>query len=432
MNLTVAPQGPVRGEARVPGDKSITHRALLFAALGEGPARIRGYLDAGDCRATMGCLRELGVPITEIAPGELIVQGVGLHGLTEPAQVLDCVRSGTAMRLLTGLLAGHTVYAVLSGDAQLLRRPMDRVVQPLTAMGAHIWGRDSGRLAPLTIKGVPLHGTTHRLPVASAQVKSSILLAGLFATGETVVIEPGPSRDHTECMLRARGVPLTSVALTHRIQGPVSALSNMDADIPGDLSSAAFLIGAALLVPGSRLVLRDVNLNPTRTGLLDAIALMGGHIDILTQRDAAGEPLGDLEVTAQPLHGAAIGGELVPRMIDEFPLLALLATQAEGITTVTDAAELHVKETDRIATVVSALRAMGAHIEPTADGFVVEGPTPLVGAPTLSAGDHRLAMMLAIAGLIARGETIITQAECMDDSFPGFVPLLRSLVRGTP
>ncbi len=430
MNLTIAPRGPVRGQARVPGDKSITHRALLFAALAEGPSRVRGYLDSGDCRATIGCLGQLGVDVESIGPSELVVRGVGLHGLAEPFRPLDCVRSGTCMRLLAGILAGQPGLSVLSGDEQLLRRPMDRIVQPLKAMGAQIWGRAGGRYAPLAIQGALLQGTTLRLPVASAQVKSAVLLAGLYAQGETVVVEPGPSRDHTERMLRARGVPLSSEALTHRVTGPVPSLARLDVAVPGDFSSAAFLIGAALLVAGSRLVLRDINLNPTRTGLLDAIARMGGQVTILTERDAAGEPLGDIEVYAQPLRGAAIGGELVPRMIDEFPLLALLATQAEGVTTVTDAAELRVKETDRIATVTAALRTLGAQIEPTADGFVVEGPTPLRGALVDSAGDHRLAMTLAIAALVAHGETTITRAECMDDSFPGFYPLLASLTGG--
>ncbi len=430
MNLTVTPRGPLRGEARVPGDKSITHRALLLAALGDGPARVRNHLDGGDCRATIGCLRGLGVAIDDTTPGELQVEGVGLRGLVEPAGVLDCVRSGTAMRLLAGLLAGQPLFTVLSGDDQLLRRPMGRVVQPLTAMGAHVWGRDGNRYAPLAIQGATLQGATHHLAVASAQVKSAILLAGLYAQGETAVVEPGPSRDHTERMLRGRGVALASEGLTHRVQGPVEALGSLDVDVPGDLSSAAFLIGAALLTPGSRLVLRDVNLNPTRTGLLDAIALMGGQVAVLDERDAAGEPLGDLAIEAQPLHGATIGGALVPRMIDEFPLLALLASQAQGVTTVTDAADLHVKETDRIVTTVAALRGLGAHIEPTADGFVIEGPTPLTGAAIDSFGDHRLAMTLAVAGLIARGETAIGRAECMGDSFPGFAPLLLSLCGG--
>jgi len=432
MNLTLLPRGPLCGEARVPGDKSITHRALLLAALGQGKARIGGYLDGGDCRATIGCLRQLGVTVDDARPGELLVQGAGLRGLAEPGTVVDCVRSGTTMRLLAGILAGQPFYSVLAGDPQLLRRPMGRIVEPLAAMGARIWGRADNRYAPLAIRGGALGGAHHRLEVASAQVKSCLLLAGLYAQGETVVVEPGPSRDHTERMLRARGAPIESRGLSHHLAGPVEALDSLDVHIPGDFSSAAFLISGALLTPGSRLVLRDVNLNETRTGLLDAIALMGGKIETLAVRDAGGEPLGDLAVTAQALHGAQIGGGLVPRMIDEFPLVALLATQAEGVTTVADAAELRVKETDRIATVVAALRALGAQIEPAADGFSVTGPTPLRGAMVDSYGDHRLAMTLCVAGLIASGETTISRAECMDDSFPGFAPLLASLLEPAP
>jgi 3-phosphoshikimate 1-carboxyvinyltransferase len=432
MNLTLAPRGPLRGEARAPGDKSITHRALLLAALGQDAVRIRGYLDGGDCRATIDCLRQFGVAVDGTRPGELLVQGVGLRGLAEPHTVVDCVRSGTTMRLLTGILAGQSFYSVLAGDPQLLRRPMGRVVEPLAAMGAHIWGRADNRYAPLAIQGGALHGATHRLEVASAQVKSCLLLAGLYADGETVVIEPGLSRDHTERMLQARGAAVQSEGLTHRLSGPVEALASLDVDIPGDFSSAAFLLGGALLTPGSCLVLRDINLNETRTGLLDALALMGAQIEVLAVRDAGGEPLGDLVVTAQTLHGAQIGGSLVPRMIDEFPLLALLATQAEGVTLVTDAAELRVKETDRIATVVAELRSLGARIEPTADGFSVKGPTPLRGAAVDSYGDHRLAMTLCMAALIASGETTISRAECMDDSFPGFAPLLASLLEAAP
>lgn len=428
MKLTLAPSNPVHGEARVPGDKSITHRALLLAALANGDSRISGYLDGGDCQATIGCLQQLGVRIAQPHRAELRVHGVGLRGLAEPIGVLNCIRSGTSMRLLSGILAGQSFFSVLSGDPQLLKRPMGRVVQPLVAMGAQIWGRDGDNLAPLAIRGTQLGGIEHRLPVASAQVKSALLLAGLYAAGDTYVIEPGPSRDHTERMLRARGVSLHSAHLTHRLCGPVEGLESLDVAVPGDFSSAAFLIGAALLIPASDLVVRQVNLNETRTGLLDALALMGAQIEVLDRHDAAGEPVGDLRIISQPLRAAEVGGALVPRMIDEFPLLALLATQAQGTTIVRDAGELRVKETDRIATVVSALRALGATIEGTEDGFAIHGPTPLVGAPVDSYGDHRLAMTLAVAALIATGETIIDRAECIDDSFPGFVPLLRRLV----
>lgn len=430
MNLTVRAGVPLRGEARVPGDKSITHRALLLAALAGGCARIRDYLDGGDCRATMGCLRALGVTIEEVSSSELIVHGRGLHGWQEPQDVLNCVRSGTTMRLLAGLLAGQPFFSVLSGEAQLRRRPMDRVVAPLRQMGARIEGRQGGRLPPLGIAGGNLRGIEYALPVASAQVKSCVLLAGLFANGTTTVLEPAPSRDHTERMLRGRGISLESQGLKHTLRGPASGLAVLDTSVPGDFSSAAFFIVGALLVSGSEVLLRNVNVNPTRTGLLDALSAMGARVALLNPHDEGGEPVADLLVRPQSLVGAQIGGELVPRMIDEFPILALAATQAQGVTQVRDAAELRVKETDRIATIVDALRALGARIEARADGFDIEGPTPLRGATVESFGDHRLAMTLAIAGLIAQGETSIVGAECIADSFPGFENCLAMLAQG--
>jgi 3-phosphoshikimate 1-carboxyvinyltransferase len=427
MNITVEPVGALRGEITAPGDKSITHRALLLGALGDGPSLIRGPLDGGDCRATMGCLEGLGVPVERLGDEALRVHGVGLRGLREPEQVLNCVRSGTTMRLLCGLMAGQPFFSVLTGEEQLRRRPMDRVAAPLRRMGARIEGRQGGRLPPLAVAGGGLQGCEQILPVASAQVKSCLLLAGLYAQGTTTVREPALSRDHTERMLRARGVQVESQGPNHSVRGPAPALAALDVLVPGDLSSAAFFVVAALLVPGSVVLLRNVGINPTRTGLLTVLEEMGATFERVNARDEGGEPVADLLARAQALRGARVGGAVVPLMIDEFPILALAATQAQGETVVSDAAELRVKETDRIATIVEALRALGAQIEPRTDGFVIEGPTPLRGATVDSHGDHRLAMTLAIAGLVAHGQTVVQRSECIADSYPGFERHLASL-----
>ncbi|MHB1295482.1 MAG: 3-phosphoshikimate 1-carboxyvinyltransferase [Anaerolineae bacterium] len=430
MNLTLRPVSGLHGELRVPGDKSITHRALLLAALAQGSSRIDHYLDGGDCRATMGCLRGLGVEIAQDGPEALVVQGPGLHGWREPEDVLDCVRSGTTMRLMAGLLAGQGFHSVLRGEPQLRRRPMDRVVEPLRRMGAHIAGRQGGSFPPLSILPAGLHGIEYALPVASAQVKSCVLLAGLYAEGQTTVVEPLPSRDHTERMLRARGVAVHSKGLRHTLEGPAQALDRLDTHVPGDLSSAAFFVVAALLLPGSALRVRDVGVNPGRTGLLDVLGAMGAEITLLDAREEGGEPVADLLVRASELRGGLVDGALVPRMVDEFPILALAATQARGVTQVRGAAELRVKETDRIANIVDGLRALGARIEAHPDGFDIEGPTPLHGAEVDPHGDHRLAMTYAIAGLLAQGETVVRGAECIADSFPGFVETLGTVAEG--
>ncbi|MFO7917650.1 MAG: 3-phosphoshikimate 1-carboxyvinyltransferase, partial [Anaerolineae bacterium] len=417
-------------EITVPGDKSITHRALLLSCLAEGPSRIEGYLGGGDCRATMDCLRQLGIPIVEEGKGALVVRGKGLRGWQEPETVLDCVRSGTTMRLMAGLLAGQDFYSVLSGASQLRRRPMDRVTRPLREMGARIWGRQSGRLPPLSIQGAPLQGIEYAPPMASAQVKSCVLLAGLYAEGTTVVLEPGPSRDHTERMLRARGVELTTEGLRHELLRAPSRIEPLDVSVPGDFSSAAYFLMAALLASEGELLVRGVGTNPTRTGLLDVLRGMGATMEILNPRTEGGEPVGDIVVRPQELEGVEVGGAMVPRMIDEFPLLALAATQARGVTRVREAEELRVKETDRIATIVEALRAMGARVEEHPDGFDVEGPTPLQAAAVDSHGDHRLAMTLVVAGLLSAGETRVGGGESIADSFPGFVEKINALTEG--
>ncbi len=430
MDLTVSFGPPLRGRLRVPGDKSISHRALLLGAIGEGETRIKGFLPAADCLATLRCVQALGVEVERISHGSLLVHGRGMGGLQEPLDVLDCGGSGTTMRLLSGILAGRPFYSVLTGNAQLLRRPMGRIVQPLRRMGATILGRDGGRLPPLTIQGGGLRGIDYALPVASAQVKSTVLLAGLQAEGRTVVREPGPARDHTERMLAAMGADIRVDGRTIILNPRPSPLGHLHITVPGDVSSAAFFIVAACLIPRSDLTIASVGVNPTRTGLLEALRAMGADLTLENERDAGGEPVADVVARTSELRGVEVGGEWIPRLIDELPILAVAATQAKGRTVVRDAAELRVKETDRVATTVEELRKLGAEIEARPDGFIVEGPTELRGARVESHGDHRLAMSLAVAGLLARGETVVSDTECIADSFPGFERVLAGLRKG--
>lgn len=420
--LTIQPAASLRGCARVPGDKSISHRALLLGALADGAGQVSGFLPSADCQATVGCLRALGVVIDTLDATSLVVHGRGLHGLQAPSRPLNCARSGTTMRLLAGLLAGQAFESTLTGDDQLLRRPMRRIAEPLGRMGADI--ETAAGHAPLIIRGAPLHGCEHTLHVASAQVKSALLLAGLYADGSTVVHQPGPARDHTERMLAAMGVNIDLAGLTAALHPP-DALFPLSLTVPGDISSASFPLVAALLVPGSVISISGVGVNPTRTGLLDVLREMGAVISVDNEGVSGNEPLADVTARASRLQGLEIGGDVVVRMIDEFPALAVAATQALGTTIVRDAAELRVKETDRIATAVQELRKMGARIESLPDGFVVEGPTQLRGAVVDSHRDHRLAMAMAVAGLVAEGETVIQRAECIGDSFPGFVELIQ-------
>lgn len=419
---------PINGEFQVPGDKSISHRAVMFGAIAEGTTRIRNFLPANDCLATIDAMRALGIEI-EAGPDEVLVHSRGLHGLREPYRPLECGGSGTTMRLLTGLLAGQPFYSVLAGNAQLSRRPMERVAAPLRQMGAVILGREGGKYPPLSITGGSLRGINYRPPSASAQVKSAILLAGLFAAGATTVEELLPTRDHTERMLRAMGaqVETTGRAVTIR---PADTLAALDLDVPADISSAAFLLVAACIVPGSRLFLPRAGMNPGRTGIVTALCRMGAQVVAHNERVENGEPVADIEVRYAPLKGIEITDEDVPGMIDELPVFAVAATQAEGVTEVRGAAELRVKETDRIATTVAELRRMGADIEALPDGFRIQGPTPLRGTVVNSHGDHRLAMALAIAGLAAAGETLVEDADCTQDSFPGFDAVLQRLCSG--
>ena len=422
--LTVSPSTALRGCVTVSGDKSISHRALLLGALAEGPSLITGVLPSADCRATLNCLRALGIRIQAHNATTLTVHGRGLRGLEAPAAPLDCIRSATTMRLLTGALAGQPFTSTLTGDRQLLRRPMGRVVEPLRRMGASI--EDTSGHGPLTLNGRPLHGIAHELSVASAQVKSALLLAGLTADGPTVVCQPGPARDHTERMLAAMGADIQTSGLTVTLR-PASRLAPLSLAVPGDVSSAAFLLVAAALVPDSDVTVTGVGVNPSRTGLLDVLRGMGGDISVSNQHNTCGETVGNVTTRTSDLRGVTIEGDTVVRMIDEFPVLAVAATQAHGTTVVRDANELRVKETDRIKAVVQELGTLGAQIEARTDGFVVEGPTPLHGETVRSHGDHRLAMALAVAGLVADGEVIIQDMHCVEDSFPGFVERMQAI-----
>ncbi len=426
-NLTVY-AGPIAGKTAVPADKSITHRALLFAAIAQGKSTIRNYLDGGDCRATITAIRTLGVDVEEPHVGELVIHGRGLTGLQEPETVIDCVNSGTTARLLAGLLAGQPFHSVIVGSEQLRKRPMGRVVEPLRLMEADIAGREQGRLMPLSFRGGQLYGVDYTLPVASAQIKSCLLIAGLFADGLTVVREPGPARDHTERMLQAMGAPIVRHGSIITSEKPQDPLHSLEITVPGDFSSAAFLLAAAAVASGhQQLTVTSVGVNPTRRGLLDVLVEMGADITMDHWGESVGEPTGDLHVRSSQLKATTIGGKDIVTLIDELPIFAVVATQAQGSTIVEDAAELRVKETDRIATTVSELRKMGANIEERADGFIVHGPTPLHGARVDSFGDHRLAMALAIAGLIADGATVVQDSDCISDSFPGFEMILERL-----
>lgn len=425
--ITMTSGKALTGACSVPGDKSISHRAVMFGGIAEGDTHVRNFLDGGDCRSTIEVMRGLGVQIDVITPTELIVHGRGLDGLQEPATVLDCGNSGTTIRLLTGLLVGQQFATFLNGTAQIRRRPMGRIVRPLRGMGADIMGRQNGDYAPLGIRPARLRGMEYTMPVASAQVKSCLLLAGLYAHGLTLVIEPGPARDHTERMLAAMGAPVAVYGNKVSSERPQAPLKALDLTVPGDMSSAAFLLVAGAITPGSHITIRGVGVNPTRTGIVAALLAMGASITFTNEREEGGEPVADLVVTTSALRGTTFGGEQIVTMIDELPILAVAATQAEGRTIVRDAHELRVKETDRIATTVGELRKLGARIEPTPDGFIIDGPTPLIGAPVESHDDHRLAMAMAVAGLVARGQTIVHGAEVTGDSFPGFEVTLQAL-----
>jgi 3-phosphoshikimate 1-carboxyvinyltransferase len=432
LNLRITPVTRLAGEIEVPGDKSISHRAALFGALAEGRTEITGYLEGEDCLSTLAAVRALGVEVTRKGEGRYLVDGVGLTGLTEPDNVIDCGNSGTGARLLLGVLAGQPFTTVLTGDDSLRRRPMGRVAEPLTRMGAQVAGRDGGRRLPLAITGRrPLRALTYRSPVASAQVKTALLLAGLWADGPVTVEEPALSRDHTERMLAGFGARL-DVAPGRVTLSPGARLTGQPIAVPGDISSAAFFLVAAAIVGEAQVTVRHVGVNPTRTGVLDVLAAMGAWVRAEAPSAGGGEPASDLIVTSGPLSATEIGGPLIPRLIDEVPVLAVAACVASGTTRVRDAAELRVKESDRIAAVATELGKMGARIRETPDGLEIQGGTRLTGARVRSGGDHRMAMALAVAGLVADGPTLIEDTDCIATSFPGFADLLNRLAGGTP
>lgn len=427
----IRPAGrPLTGEITVPGDKSISHRAVMFGSIARGTTRIRNFLMGADCLSTIDCFRRLGVQIdVEAAPGQVTVHGRGLRGLKgqqEPAAsiVLDTGNSGTTTRLVSGILAGQDFPSLLSGDASLNTRPMKRIMEPLSQMGARIRSVKGNGCAPLAIEPGQLHGIHYTTKVASAQVKSAILLAGLYADSPTSVTEPALSRNHTELMLKGFGADVSSIinedgTATASIR-PCRELFAQDIVVPGDISSAAYFIAAALLVPGSSLLIKNVGINPTRAGFLSVCRDMGGDITLLNERQAGGEPSADLLVKHSSLHSVTIEGGLIPTLIDELPMAAVLAAFADGTTVIRDAAELKVKESDRIATVTANLRAMGCDVTPTDDGMIIRGGKSLHGAVLDSYLDHRVAMSFAVAGLAASGETRIRDANCVDISFPGF------------
>ena len=422
--FVLRPGGVLRGAVTVPGDKSISHRAVMLASMARGRSEIRNWLAAGDTEATLSAMKALGAGITRHDANTLTIDGGDLR---EAKQPLNLMNAGTGIRLLAGIMVGQPFPSILDGSEQLRRRPMKRITTPLQMMGAAIESDNGG--CPLRIRPAALKGITYEMPVASAQVKSAVLLAGLYGDSPTTVIQPGPARDHTERMLRSLGVRVDANgndgnAITVH---PHDELKPLDMTVPGDFSSAAFMMVAGLVTPGSELTIKGVNLNPTRTGLLDVLEEMGADIRLSNLAEQAGEPVGDISVKTSQLKGVEIGGETVVRMIDEFPILMVAALRAEGATVVRDARELRVKETDRIAVMAAELRKLGANIEERDDGFRIVGPQSLTGAQVDGHDDHRIAMSLTVAGMIAAEGAVVTDAACAGDSFPGFAETLENL-----
>lgn len=419
----------LKGRVRVPGDKSISHRALMLGAIAGGETQIQGLLLGEDPRSTASCFRALGAEISELNTELVTVRGIGLGQLQEPADVLNAGNSGTTMRLMLGLLASHPGrFFAVTGDSSLRSRPMSRVVKPLQEMGAQIWGRQGGSLAPLAIQGQNLRPIHYQSPIASAQVKSCVLLAGLMAEGQTTVTEPALSRDHSERMLRAFGAELSVDPETNSvtITGPAK-LQGQSVIVPGDISSAAFWLVAGAIVPGSELCVENVGVNPSRTGILEALSMMGADIELENQRVVAGEPVADLRVRHSTLKSCTIAGDIIPRLIDEIPIIAVAAVFAQGTTVIKDAAELRVKESDRIAVMANQLNRMGAKVTELPDGLEITGGTPLNGTSVDSHTDHRIAMSLAIAALNAGGTTTIHGAEAAAISYPDFTTTLQQI-----
>lgn len=423
--MIIEKKSHLRGEITIPGDKSISHRGIMLGAISQGTTRITNFLQGADCLSTISCFQKMGISI-ENKKDEVLVHGKGLHGLTAPTALLDVGNSGTTTRLISGILAGQPFTSTLNGDASIQSRPMGRIIKPLRLMGAEIASERGNDCAPFSITGGALTGIHYDSPVASAQVKSCILLAGLYAKGETSVTEPYVSRNHSELMLSHFGAKLTVTGTTVAIE-PEPTLCAREIAVPGDISSAAYFIAAGLLVPDSELLIRNVGINPTRDGILRVCEQMGADITLLNQHSDSGEPTADLLVRTSSLKGTVIGGELIPTLIDELPVIAILAACAQGETIIKDAQELKVKESNRIDVVVNNLTAMGADATATEDGMIIQGGKPLHGAAIPTRKDHRIAMSFAIAGLVADGETKLLDAECVDISYPGFYEELARL-----
>lgn len=416
---------PLRGEITVPGDKSISHRAVMFGALAEGTTRVTNFLQGADCLSTISCFRKLGIQI-ENNTKEILIHGKGLHGLSAPSEILDTGNSGTTTRLISGILAGQDFSSTLTGDASIQSRPMGRIIKPLSMMGASIESVKGNNCAPLMIQGHSLHSIHYDSPVASAQVKSCVLLAGLYGDGITSVTEPYLSRNHTELMLSHFGAEITSEGSTASIK-PDPKLHGVDISVPGDISSAAYFLVAGLLVPGSEILIKNVGVNPTRDGILRVCKAMGADIQLVNTSISAGEATADILVRYTPLHGTVIEGELIPTLIDEIPVIAVLAAFADGTTIIRNAEELKVKESNRLDIMVKELAAMGCDIKGTNDGMIIHGGKSLHGTVIDSRLDHRIAMSFAVAGLAAEGETTIERSECVEISYPEFYKDLNKL-----
>ncbi|GAB4111975.1 MAG: 3-phosphoshikimate 1-carboxyvinyltransferase [Candidatus Caldatribacteriota bacterium] len=411
----------IKGTIEVPGDKSITHRAIILGSIAEGETRIQNYLDGLDCNSTITCMRSLGVQIEKTNCHLLIIKGRGLKGLQPPTDILQVGNSGTTIRLLAGLLSGQNFNTILDGDDSIRKRPMNRIIEPLSLMQAQIKGVNQGGFAPLRITGRTLVGINYTLPVASAQVKSAILLASLAARGETLIFEPEITRDHTERMLKLMGADIKILPAQKIILKPGKSLTGVLVDIPGDISSAAYFLALVAARKDSEIVVKNTGINPTRTGFLEVLKDMGANIGLLNREDISNEPRADIKINGAPLKGIVIDKKIIPRIIDELPLVAVIATQAQGKTVIKDARELRIKETDRIKSIVQGLSRMGANIYEREDGLEVIGPTQLKGEEVESFFDHRIAMSLAIAASYANGQTIINQSECIDISYPDFL-----------
>jgi len=424
-SITINPALSIRGEITVPGDKSISHRTIMLGAVANGITTVRGFLRGEDNISTISAFRAMGVRIDD--DGETIkIHGSGLHGLKEPVDILYCGNSGTTIRLITGLLAGQSFFSVVTGDKYLRKRPMKRVIEPLSRMGATILGRNQGSLAPLAIKGGMLNAVGYESPVSSAQIKSSIMLAALYAEGETAVREPSLSRDHSERMFKLFGASISRFDCGVTVRGGVE-LNAQEVIVPGDLSSAAFFIVAALITPASELLIRNVGVNPTRTGAIDILVAMGGHIELLDQRELSGEPVADILVRNSRLKGISISGSLIPRAIDEFPAICVAAACAEGVTTIRNAGELRVKETDRITAMAENLRTLGIEVTEFDDGMDIRGSERLAGGQVDSFGDHRIAMSLTVAALVSSTGITVKDTDCVATSFPNFFQLLEKV-----